>query len=162
MAADNITAYIGIGSNLGERENHLKKAVNALDDTYGIKVTKVSPFYNTAPVGYTAQPDFLNGVVEIETSLSPYALLDICHQIEEELRRVRTIRWGPRTIDLDILLYADIVMSEEKLVIPHPAMHEREFVLRHFNDISPYTVHPVTKLTIRKMYLCIDKQYQKR
>lgn len=152
MSVNKIIAYIGIGSNVGDRQANLDGAVDMLRHTKGIEVKAVSPFYNTAPVGYTHQPDFLNGVVEIETTLSSHELLKACQGIEEKLKRVRTIRWGPRTIDMDILLYDDLIVQDEDLIIPHPRMHEREFVLKPLNDIAPQVVHPVYKMAVCKLY----------
>lgn len=147
-----VTAYIGIGSNMGDRRANLDKAVGMLRHAKNIEVKTVSPLYNTAPVGYTDQPDFLNGVVEIETILTPHGLLKACRRIEEKLKRVRTMRWGPRTIDMDILLYDGLVVQDEDLIIPHPRMHEREFVLKPLNDIAPQAVHPVYKMPVCKLY----------
>jgi len=152
MSVKKIIAYIGIGSNIGDRKANLEAAVDMLGNTGGIEAKDVSPFYNTAPVGYPDQPDFLNGVVKIETILSPCELLKICQGIEKKLKRVRTVRWGPRTIDLDILLYSDLIMQDEDLVIPHPHIHEREFVLKPLNDIAPQAVHPVYKMTVHELY----------
>jgi 2-amino-4-hydroxy-6-hydroxymethyldihydropteridine diphosphokinase len=151
MKRELITAYIGIGSNIGDRESNLKFAVEMLQEQDGVEVTVVSSYLNTAPVGYIDQPDFLNAVVEIRTSLTPISLLEVCQVIEQELKRVRTIRWGPRTIDLDILLYGDMVINEENLIIPHPRMHEREFVLYPLNEIAPNTVHPIIKKSIAEL-----------
>ncbi|MBZ4644925.1 MAG: 2-amino-4-hydroxy-6-hydroxymethyldihydropteridine diphosphokinase [Petroclostridium sp.] len=152
MYKDKIKAYLGIGSNIGDRQSNLDAAVGMLRHTRGIEIRNVSSFYNTAPVGYTAQPDFLNGVVEIETILTPHELLKICQTIEDKLKRVRTIRWGPRTIDIDILLYDELIIQDENLIIPHPHMHQREFVLQPLNDIAPEVIHPVFKMTVCKLY----------
>ena len=103
------------------------------------------------------QPDFLNAVVGLETVMSPHELLKVCNQIEQKLKRKRIIHWGPRTIDLDILLYGDLILKDEVLVIPHPRMHEREFVLKPLGEIAPDMIHPVLKLKISELYA----EYQK-
>jgi len=147
-----VTAYIGVGSNIGNREENLNKAVEMLRGAADIQVTAVSTYFNTAPVGYTEQPDFLNAVVELKTSRTAYELLDICHDIEKKLKRERIIHWGPRTIDLDILLFGNLVFNDKVLIIPHPRMLEREFVLRPLNEIAPETIHPVCNKSIRELY----------
>ncbi|MBO4687791.1 MAG: 2-amino-4-hydroxy-6-hydroxymethyldihydropteridine diphosphokinase [Clostridiales bacterium] len=122
-------AYLSLGSNIGDRLGNLSRAVSLLDRPEGgIHVLSVSPVYETDPVGYKDQDDFLNIVVRIETSLEPLALLAVCQRIEEALHRVREIRWGPRTIDVDILTYGDLTMNTQRLTIPHPRMQERGFV----------------------------------
>jgi 2-amino-4-hydroxy-6-hydroxymethyldihydropteridine diphosphokinase len=151
MEIDETTAYIGIGSNLGDREKNLHKAIDNLSCIKGIEVFRASQFYLTAPIGYIDQPDFLNGVVEIKTTLDPHTLLKVCHQVEDELKRVHTIKWGPRTIDLDILLYGNVVMNEKYLVIPHPGMNERVFVLKPLSELVPNVIHPITNITIHEM-----------
>ena len=147
-----VTAYIGIGSNIGDRAARLNSSIELLSKKEGIEVTSVSSFYNTAPVGYLEQPDFLNAVVEIKTVLPATELLNICGLIEKELKRERVIRWGPRTIDMDILLYGNQIINEEHLNIPHPRMHERAFVLEPLNEINPSAIHPVFKKTVRELY----------
>ncbi|WP_172373631.1 2-amino-4-hydroxy-6-hydroxymethyldihydropteridine diphosphokinase [Sporosarcina jiandibaonis] len=138
------SAFISIGSNIGERLLHLKGAVHALHSHGGVSVLSVSSVYETAPVGYTDQADFLNIVIEVRTSLDAYDLLIVCQEIEQELGRVRTVRWGPRIVDLDILLYNNDNIKAENLIIPHPRMHERAFVLIPLLEIAPEAVHPVT------------------
>src|SRR5690606_13063849 len=138
------TAYISIGSNIGDRLHHLTEAVRALHSHERIEVAKVSSIYETAPVGYTDQDDFLNLAVSVETSLDPFELLTVCQQIENGLGRVRDIRWGPRTVDLDILLYNNDNIEAENLVVPHPRMGERAFVLVPLLEIAPTIGHPVT------------------
>lgn len=153
MSGSLVTAYIGLGSNLGDKESHLNRAVEMLEKTPGVRVTKVSAYYNTAPVGYTEQPDFLNAVAEIETSLTAYELLGICGGIEKTLKRERIVHWGPRTIDLDILLFGNLVLNDALLTIPHPRMLEREFVLKPLNEIVPEMIHPVCSKSIRALYI---------
>lgn len=152
MMCSATVAYLGIGSNIGDRRANLDRSIELLKSSDGIEVRKVSPFYNTAPVGYLEQPDFLNGVVEIETTLTPHELLKVCGSVEENLKRIRVTRWGPRTIDVDILLFGDSIVSADDLVIPHPRMHEREFVLKPLNDIAPDAVHTVLKMTVSELF----------
>jgi 2-amino-4-hydroxy-6-hydroxymethyldihydropteridine diphosphokinase len=129
--------FIGLGGNLGDREALLAEALRKLDATPGIKVAAVSSLYETKPVGITAQPDFLNLVVKLETNLPPYALLNTCLRIETELGRERRERWGPRTVDLDVLWCEGVAQADEKLTIPHPRMHERAFVLVPLAELAP-------------------------
>jgi 2-amino-4-hydroxy-6-hydroxymethyldihydropteridine diphosphokinase len=124
-----VAAYLGLGSNLGDRLGNLQRAVDLLGATPGITVVRSSRVYETDPVGGPPQPDFLNAVVEIETGLSPRDLLHACLSIEERLKRGRGVRWGPRTVDLDVLTYGRDEVHEKDLEIPHPRMHERGFVL---------------------------------
>ncbi|MEK4423602.1 2-amino-4-hydroxy-6-hydroxymethyldihydropteridine diphosphokinase [Solibacillus sp. FSL K6-1523] len=129
--------YLSIGTNIGEREKNLQQAVQALMEHSAVRVKHVSSIYETAAVGYTEQADFLNIAVAIETKLIAREMLDICQSIENELGRVREIRWGPRIIDLDILLYNQENIDTESLIIPHPRMHERAFVLVPLQEIAP-------------------------
>ncbi|TBW68285.1 2-amino-4-hydroxy-6-hydroxymethyldihydropteridine diphosphokinase, partial [Staphylococcus capitis] len=122
--------------NIGDRKQQLLKAIDLIGNIKGIKVTKQSSIYETAPIGYTDQPNFLNLCLEIETELSPQQLLKHCLDIEQQLHRVREIRWGPRTLDIDILLYSDNIIETDNLSIPHPRMQERAFVLIPLNDIA--------------------------
>ncbi len=137
-------AYISIGSNIGDRLHYLIGAVQALHSREGLTVQAVSSVYETAPVGYTDQADFLNVVVRVETVLGAHELLEVCQEFEQELGRVRTIRWGPRTVDLDILLYNIDSIETENLIVPHPRMHERAFVLIPLLEIAPVIAHPAT------------------
>lgn len=136
--------FLSIGSNIGDRLDHLTEAVRALQRNEGTNVISISSIYETAPVGYTDQADFLNLVVKIETELDPFAVLELCQQIEQGLGRKRTIRWGPRTVDLDILLYNNDNIEAENLTIPHPRMHERDFVLVPLLEIASTLIHPKT------------------
>ena len=131
-----VQAYLGLGSNIGDRKQQLLKAIDLIGNIKGIKVTKQSSIYETAPIGYTDQLNFLNLCLEIETELSPQQLLKHCLDIEQQLHRVREIRWGPRTLDIDILLYSDNIIETDNLSIPHPRMQERAFVLIPLNDIA--------------------------
>jgi 2-amino-4-hydroxy-6-hydroxymethyldihydropteridine diphosphokinase len=140
-----VIAYIGLGSNVGDSKSLLVQAVGMLAEA--VRVTRVSSLYHTEPVGFREQDDFINAVVEIETDRSPDGLLDLCRSVEDRLGRKRTVRWGPRTIDLDILLYGDLAVNAPALVIPHPRMAERKFVLAPLAEIAPDAVHPLLKRT---------------
>lgn len=142
------TAYIGIGSNMGDVGKNIQLAIEKVNNVRNTEVIKKSENYKTKPVGYTEQEDFLNCAIEIKTLCTPSELINILLYIESELKRERTIKWGPRTIDLDILLYDDLITSEEKIVIPHPRMHKRLFALKPLCDIAPYAVHPLLKKRI--------------
>jgi 2-amino-4-hydroxy-6-hydroxymethyldihydropteridine diphosphokinase len=156
-----VTAYIGLGSNLGNREENLAKALAYIKDTAGICLTAVSAYIETKPVGYIQQPDFLNAAAAVETLLSPHELLNVCNGIEEMLKRKRTLHWGPRTIDLDILLFGNLVLQDARLIIPHPRMMEREFVLRPLAEIAPEAIHPVSGRGVKEMYM-LFLQHQHR
>jgi 2-amino-4-hydroxy-6-hydroxymethyldihydropteridine diphosphokinase len=132
---DKVRCYIGIGSNLGDRRKNIDDALQKLRLTGGIEVKRVSPIYETDPVGGPAQPKYLNGVIEIETSLEPRGLLLTLQDIENQLGRKRAVKNGPRTIDLDILMYGSKKIDEPDLKIPHPKMNEREFVQKPLKDL---------------------------
>ncbi len=125
-------AFLGIGSNLGDRESHLRAAIRAMPD-----VEAVSPLYETAPVGGPEQGAFLNGVVELFTALSARELLLLCRELEMQAERVRTERWGPRTLDVDVLWIDGEQVDEPDFIVPHPLMFERAFVLVPLNDLAP-------------------------
>jgi 2-amino-4-hydroxy-6-hydroxymethyldihydropteridine diphosphokinase len=144
------TAYIGIGSNLGKRRENCLRAIDLIKKK-GIIVKKRSSLYETEPWGVKDQPLFLNMVIEIETDLHSLQLLRVLKDIEQELGREVSYQWGPRIIDLDILLFEDIVLNEDNLKIPHPLMHERDFVLRPLNEIAPNARHPVLKMSIHEL-----------
>jgi 2-amino-4-hydroxy-6-hydroxymethyldihydropteridine diphosphokinase len=135
-------AYIGLGSNVGDRLTHLQRAVHQLRETTGIEVARLSSVYEAEPVGVTDQGWFLNAVVQIGTTLSPYALLEHAQTIERALHKRITRRWGPRTIDLDILLYADWQIKTATLEIPHPELRKRAFVLIPLLELDPFLVLP--------------------
>ncbi|MBS4193398.1 2-amino-4-hydroxy-6-hydroxymethyldihydropteridine diphosphokinase [Bacillus sp. FJAT-49705] len=122
-------AYIALGSNIGNRFENFKEAITSIVAAPKIKVVKTSSIYETDPVGYEEQDQFLNMVIQVKTDLTSTELLDVCLEIEKKLGRKRGIRWGPRTIDLDILLYNQENINSEKLIVPHPRMHERAFVI---------------------------------
>lgn len=144
------TVYLALGSNIGSRESNLRAAIEGMPSA-GIRVLRQSPVYETEPVGYTAQRWFLNMVVEAETALFPMQLLNRTGKIERALGRVRTIPNGPRTIDIDILLYGTAVVRTPRLEIPHPRLHERRFVLAPLADLAPDLRHPVNRKTVRQM-----------
>ena len=131
------TAFVGIGSNLGDREGNLRRAVELLSAEDGIDIVSVSEIRETDPVGPVEQAPFLNGAVRIETDLAPRELLQRLLGVEQRLGRVRGKRWGPRTIDLDLLLYGDEVVDEPGLTVPHPRLHERRFALEPLSDLAP-------------------------
>ena len=142
-------AYIGIGSNLGDRELKLLMAVAELGKMPGTKVTALSAFYETEPVGGVPQDNFYNAVARITTTLPPMELLDALKRIEVEVfNRVDSGHWGPRSMDLDILLYGELVLESDRLTIPHPRLAERRFVLQPLCDIAPKLVHPALGVSI--------------
>ena len=145
------TAYIALGSNIGDSEAYLKEAIDKLDHLPTSRVEKVSSFLVTAPYGVTDQPDFLNGCLKLQTLLYPEELLRELNRIEQEAGRERIIHWGPRTLDLDIIFYDDLICEEDDLCIPHIEMHKRSFVLKPLEEIAPYKRHPVTGKTVREM-----------
>jgi 2-amino-4-hydroxy-6-hydroxymethyldihydropteridine diphosphokinase len=130
-------AYVGIGANLGPREETLRRAVDLLARADGVEVVGVSELRETDPVGVVDQPPFLNGAVSVETTLSPRALLDLLLEVERSLGRVRGERWGPRVVDLDLLVYGIEVLDEPGLHVPHPRLHERRFALEPLAEMNP-------------------------
>jgi len=144
------TTYLALGSNIGDRETNLCAAIQSISAA-GIPVLRESPIYETEPVGLTDQRWFLNMVVEAETALFPMQLLTRTGKIERALGRVRTVANGPRTIDIDILLYGNAVIRTPRLEIPHPRMHERRFVLAPLADLAPALRHPLLRQTVRQL-----------
>ncbi|WP_338042757.1 2-amino-4-hydroxy-6-hydroxymethyldihydropteridine diphosphokinase [Oryzomonas sagensis] len=142
-------AYIALGSNMGDRELNLLRAVAEVGKLPGCRVTGLSAFYETSPVGGIDQPSFYNGVLRLATELSPRELLERLLHIESEVfGRVRTVQWGPRPMDLDLLLYGSMIVEEEGLIVPHPRMAERRFVLEPLCNLAPGLVHPVLGQTV--------------
>ena len=136
------TAFVALGSNLDDPAAHVRGGLAALARLPHTRVTAQSSLYRTAPVGYADQPDFVNAVAAIETTLAPHALLEALLDIERAHGRVRTYRNAPRTLDLDVLLYDDVVVDDENLTIPHPRLHERAFVLLPLAEIAPQRLVP--------------------
>ena len=152
------TTYIALGSNTGDSETYLNEAVEKIGQIPTCTVEKVSSYLVTEPYGVTDQPDFLNACLKMRTLLYPEELLKELNRIEKEAGRERIIHWGPRTLDLDILLYDDIVLEEDDLCIPHVEMHKRSFVLEPLAEIAPYKRHPVYGKTVREMLEEIQAQ----
>ena len=144
------TAYVALGSNLGDKEANLRKALELLQER-GVEVVKTSSFICTEPYGVTDQPQFLNGVCEVRTRMAPLALLHTLLEIEQEMGRVRLRHWGERNIDLDLLLYEDVVMDTPELILPHPDMQNRDFVLLPLAEIAPELVHPILQKSIEEL-----------
>ena len=145
------TAYLGLGSNMGDTEGYLRGAIRALEETRGCQVEQVSSFLVTKPYGGVEQDDFLNACLSLRTFLPPQELLDRLHEIEQQAHRERLIHWGPRTLDLDILMYDDLVLETDTLIIPHVEMHLRDFVLRPLKEIAPNKRHPILHQTIAQL-----------
>lgn len=144
-------AFLGLGSNVGEREKFLNKAVSELKGLRDTKIVWPSSVYETDPVGKTDQPKFLNAVVEIETTLEPKRLYAEVKAVEHRIGRTKTERWGPREIDIDVLLYDGVVFKDEEVTVPHPEMERRRFVLVPLKEIAPDLVHPVNGMTMEEL-----------
>lgn len=145
------TAYVALGSNMGDREKFLQDAVVALQKIEGCNVQSVSDWLETEPYGMTEQEPFLNGCLELRTLLPPEELLEELHRIEQEAGRERIVHWGPRTLDLDIIFYDDLIVQQKNLCIPHVDMQNRDFVLRPLAQIAPYKRHPAHQKTVWEM-----------
>jgi 2-amino-4-hydroxy-6-hydroxymethyldihydropteridine diphosphokinase len=142
--------YISIGSNLGDREENCAHAIKLLKEN-GITVKKQSSMHETEPWGVKDQPKFINMAVEVETDKKPEELLRVLKEIEKEIGRTETTKWGPRVIDLDILFYDDLILKTPVLEIPHPLLQERDFVLKPLSEIAPDKKHPVSGKTVKEM-----------
>ncbi len=149
------TAYLALGSNLGDKEANLRRALELVQQR-GVEVVKTSSFICTEPYGVTDQPQFLNGVCEVRTSLEPLELLQTLLEIEQEMGRVRLRHWGERNIDLDLLLYEDVVMDTPELILPHPDMQNRDFVLLPLAEIAPEIIHPTLQKTISELVISLS------
>ena len=141
--------YLSLGSNVGDREQHLREAIRRLESEE--RVISVSSFYETEPIEFTEQPWFVNCAVGLETSKTPEQLMTSLLEIEQAMGRIRTTKKGPRTIDIDILLYGDKIVDSHMLTIPHPAMHNRRFVLEPLAEIAPAVRHPLLKRSVREL-----------
>ncbi len=151
-------AYLGLGSNMGDKEAYLRMALDCLRSHRECHLEAVSDFILTPPYGVTDQDDFLNGAMKIRTLLLPDELLSLLHEIEKKAHRERVRRWGPRTLDLDILLYDDWIVDRPGLHIPHPEMHKRDFVLKPLLTIAPDVRHPLLHQTVREMAQQLERE----
>ncbi len=142
---------IALGSNLGDRVNNIRQALSILQRQPGISLEKRSFYYETKPVGYLAQPDFINAAAILKTRLTAASLLNCLQKIEIDLGRKSTFKWGPRLIDLDLIFIDDQVIQTDNLIVPHPRMHERSFVLDPLAEIAAAWVHPIIKLTVGEL-----------
>jgi 2-amino-4-hydroxy-6-hydroxymethyldihydropteridine diphosphokinase len=150
-------AYIGLGSNLGNRKQNCENAISLLKENR-ITVLKRSTMFETAPWGIKDQPKFINMAIKIDTILEPEDLLSLLKEIESAIGRTQTFRWGPRIIDLDILLYDNSIINTNTVKIPHPGIKDRDFVLRPLSEIAPEKIHPVFKKSIKKLLDELPKQ----
>lgn len=144
-------AYIAVGSNLGDKGEYIRQGIEALQDCSDCIVEKESALIVTKPYGVTDQPDFLNGMLQVKTLLTPVELLKKLNEIELAAKRERKIHWGPRTLDLDIIFYDDLVLDTERLTIPHPDMQNRDFVLEPLAELAPRYRHPVLDKTVKEL-----------
>ncbi len=146
-----IKIYLGVGSNVGNRSAHIQSAIFKLREEEGIRILKSSTLYETEPVGLKEQGCFLNSVTEGETILSPREFFETLKAVEKRVGRIEREKWGPREIDLDLLSYGERIIEEETLTVPHPRMHERDFVLVPLSEISPAWIHPKLKKNVKEL-----------
>lgn len=151
--------YIAFGSNMGEKENYIRKAIQEIKESIYFRNVRESDFFVSSPYGGVKQDDFVNGVLETDTMLEPYELLDFLHELEKKAHRERKEHWGPRTLDLDILLYDDLVLDDENLQIPHKDMKNRDFVLVPLGQLAGCKRHPVYHITIEEMLHNLKERY---
>ena len=152
-----VVAYLGLGSNIGDKKGYLDFAIKSIEENPYCKVVAVSDYIETKPVGEVVQDDFLNACVAVETFLPPCDLLALANEIESKAGRVREIHWGPRTLDVDILLYDELVLNSEKLTIPHREMAKREFVLKPLSQIAPFAYHPLKRKYVSELLEDLEK-----
>ena len=146
---------LALGSNIGDRKKNLKKALNILEKN--ISICKISRIYVSKAVGYTNQPDFYNMVISGNTKLDPFELLNFVKNVEKQVGRVYRFHWGPREIDIDIIFYEDEIIKTENLIVPHPLMHKRDFVLKPLMEIEPHIKHPVLNKNVKELYFSLDE-----
>ena len=149
-------AHLGLGTNLGDRTGNLRKALEHLSAQSGLRYLRCSQVYETEPWGVADQPTFLNTVAEVETTLDPEGLLGVCKEVEQRMGRQPGLRWGPRLIDIDVLLFGDLIVRLPHLEIPHPRLHIRAFALIPLAELVPDTVHPGTGSTIRELAYTVE------
>lgn len=150
------TVYLSYGSNMGEKQKQIEDALLKMQANKNIRKIRISSLYETKPYGGVEQDDFLNGACELQTVYSPEELLDYLHVLESEADRKREIHWGPRTLDLDILFYDNLVMESKDLTIPHPDLHNREFVLKPLSELTHYYIHPVFHRSVVELFEALN------
>lgn len=151
------TAYLAVGSNMGDKKNYIRQGIHELEQVTGIMDVKVSELIVTKPYGGVKQDDFMNGAIQLQTLLTPHELLDVLHEIEQHANRERIIRWGPRTLDLDIIFYDKLIFEDDDLMIPHIDMENRDFVLRPLMELCPNYRHPVLGKTVAQLLQQLEK-----
>lgn len=151
------TAYLAVGSNMGDKKKYIRQGIHELEQVTGIKDVKVSELIVTKPYGGVKQDDFMNGAIQLQTLLTPHELLDVLHEIEQHANRERIIRWGPRTLDLDIIFYDKLIFEDDDLMIPHIDMENRDFVLRPLMELCPNYRHPVLGKTVAQLLQQLEK-----